>query len=102
MNSAAIKRWLETPAQFAHENTKKIRTLEYIEELEAQAPRWISVEERLPDGNAGEILVTGADGEVTTAWFVGGMIWFRIGRINVQASGITHWMPLPVPPEEGV
>jgi len=74
--------------------------LAYIRQLEAKVSQWISVKERLPDDNEGEILVVGTDKEATTGWCVNGRICFRVGPLFVQAANITHWMPLPEPPEE--
>ena len=68
--------------------------------LEAQSPRWISVEERMPEAHKNVLI------HVTTP----------IGRWNTEIDcmdeqgwvlnadseqyHITHWMPLPEPPKE--
>lgn len=74
--------------------------LELIEELEKKVPKWISVEERLPDNDdyyltytteyTCEVYRYDGDGEWVTAWD------------DTANHDITHWMPLPVPPEEEV
>ena len=95
MNSAAIKRWLETPAQFAHENTKKIRTLEYIEELEAQAPQWISVEERLPSDFVSVLAHMTDAGDfpaVREAYLVGKAFFFPA---LADVHPVDRWMEMP-------
>lgn len=75
--------------------------LEYIRQLEAQQPRWISVGERLPE-----------DGQKIIAAFRngGGLIVDQARYRNeefdfaswayVWGDNVTHWMPLPQPPEE--
>lgn len=76
--------------------------IEYINELEAKAPRWISVNERLPEEGV---------------WV---LTWDRYGNIRNRSlfvfsdetkifrpyglfpcKHITHWMPMPEAPEEG-
>lgn len=68
-------------------------------------PRWISVKERLPDEKSGRVIMT--DGE---RYYIAPREWMH--RINGEAgiyipanhgagAKVTHWMPLPEPPEEG-
>ena len=68
-----------------------------IEKLKAQVPRWIPVEERLPEQDVPVL-----------AWFEDGLIsrqspdivlWNGHGwmhrHLHRNVCGITHWMPLP-------
>ena len=64
-----------------------------IEEL--SKPRWIPVTERLPERN-GTYLVY-VYGDVTDLNYWRGK-WHRLGDDYTKA--VTHWMPLPQPPEE--
>ena len=76
-------------------------TLTYIQKLEAQQPRWISVGERLPE-----------DGQKIIAAFRGSSGWvvdqarYAYGEfdfaswVNVFGDNVTHWMPMPPKPEE--
>lgn len=71
-----------------------------ISQLEAQSPRWISVEERLPE-DCKDVLVRIARGDasrIVCAWLLNGE-WHYL---NVRCDGdrVTYWMPLPEPPEE--
>lgn len=73
---------------------------EALQQLEAKVPRWISVEERLPEG----ICIAVND--------MGSMIIGYIGEDKRSDTGyscederfympsVTHWMPLPEPPVE--
>jgi len=74
-------------------------TLAYIQQLEAQVPRWIPVEEQPEPPEDGEY------------WCYG--YWIGSGRKQAETAEylcgewkiannfvLTHWMPLPEPPEE--
>lgn len=81
-----------------------IDTIAYIEHLEserdaalAKVPKWISVEERLP--RCGERVLVTNDGSVWEAYLSISHKWVR--QEFVWAAKVTHWMPLPEPPEEG-
>ena len=87
------------------------------ERLKAQVPRWIPVEERLPE-EQGQYIVF-VDGKVTTDfyWVCEDIKWwlsynggFNALYIDPYSSKpkreppyprVTHWMPLPKPPKEG-
>jgi hypothetical protein len=66
---------------------------------------WISVEDRLPDGSVDEtwVLVC-ADGAMNCMAYSKGK-WKRWAckesdpLFNIRVDNITHWMPLPDPPE---
>ena len=90
--------------------------LDYIQQLEAQQPRWISVGERLPEEDQEVLLI--AHGwepksmyighlhhvEAETSWLTGitskESEWSISGWSYLRAPEVTHWMPLPQPPEE--
>ena len=73
--------------------------LALIEHFEAQQPKWISVKERLPWMNQ-KVLVSDG-GIVTEAHYNGRGEWIHNGH-DMEIGGVivTHWMPLPQPPEE--
>lgn len=70
------------------------------QQLEAQQPRWISVGERLPEED-GCVVCYLKDGSPYTVcvYFADGELFFAPGLNNVTDS-VTHWMPMPQPPEE--
>ena len=82
---------------------------ERIRKLEQRVPRWISVEERLPDKSHDWVLIIGkweSDGGWIVPhvaeyregiWMTNGTGWNKIEDLHIK---ITHWMPLPEPPEE--
>ena len=78
--------------------------LALIERLEAQVPKWISVEERLPPPETKIYLIAShsPDGEQivkTSVW-----AWDEIGETGdwMNWNEVTHWMPLPEPPRGGM
>lgn len=71
--------------------------LAYIRQLEAKVPKWISVKERLPERNTA-VIVAVDDGHVfqTLYAYDGWDLW------EGCTCNVTHWMPMPLPPEEEV
>lgn len=74
---------------------------EAIQQLEAQQPRWISVGERLPEDD-GYFLCYRNDGspEVVCMYYGDGDFLTPEPELNNISHVITHWMPLPLPPEK--
>ena len=63
-----------------------------IQQLEAQVPKWISVEERLPEKHH-VVLVYLRFGMIDTGVHNGFKWWNDLGIANNE--NVTHWMPLP-------
>lgn len=85
--------------------------LAYITQLEACVPKWISVEERLPEFNV-DVLVyaVGKDDKkvITITSYTNSMYglgitgWIAPWQYFSYNYKITHWMPIPdAPPEKG-
>lgn len=76
-----------------------------IEELPAvdAAPvvqRWISVKDRLPVNL--ETVIVACKGGVSFAWF-NGAYWTKGAATKRRPiKTVTHWMPMPEPPKDGV
>lgn len=81
--------------------TLKLGAHNYIQQLEAQVPRWISVEERLPEEDQ-EVLASVNGGFCISHIFDFDMV---TGKPEWTYTGLgadpDHWMPLPEPPKEG-
>lgn len=72
--------------------------LAYAQHLEAKQPKWISVEERLPEEVCRCLVITKRHEEssmVNTATY-NHMGWWTHGNFGE----ITHWMPMPEPKKE--
>lgn len=72
-----------------------------IEQLRARLPRWVSVEERLPEKEGRYLCVKriGKSGGVYMTLMNGDSDGFSLEHI--YSDDVTHWMPLPEPPKEG-
>lgn len=84
-----------------------IRQLEnQIADLGKKVPKWIDVDERLPDKN--ENVLIAANGYVHSAAYYeysDGMAFSTETGDDIFCAGhgkdkVTHWMPLPEPPKE--
>ena len=75
--------------------------LDYIQELEAKVPKWVSVKDRLPEHVRGNYLIL-LSGEIYAAkWEYDEWNEKYAFRINCQiVPNVTHWMKVPEPPEE--
>lgn len=97
-----LKRLLSKPGAVSFDTYAKSHALEYIEQLEVQLPKWISVEERLPDIDA-EVLIYTNEGLYNAAQYSGEERFWTLERNPdcwVTALGVTHWMLLPEAPKE--
>ena len=74
--------------------------LQAADQLKTRALRWISVEERLPEDYEDVVIIMR---EGASSWYrvayreYGGWSFGGGRRVNCE---VTHWMPLPEPPEE--
>ena len=70
--------------------------IEVLSEMETTTPRWISVEERVPENDCNCIVFS--DGYVKESHFYFGKFYDPIE--DYMRYKATHWMPLPKPPKE--
>lgn len=73
-----------------------------LEQLEAQVPKWISVEERLPEPGVFVVIIIrmGEDTYLRVGWLRGAEPrWMQAGLGLIEGT-VTHWMPLPDAPKE--
>lgn len=69
-----------------------------IKELEAQIPKWISVEDRLPETFDRVLVFNEYDG-INISWLQPDGKRFSVKTAYPDRP--THWMPLPEAPKEG-
>lgn len=78
-----------------------INTVTHFPAVDA-GPKWISVEDRLPETES-RCLVVRYDAVTKTSFI--DILWFDKGtwwnRVFGGEYSVTHWMPLPEPPKEG-
>ena len=68
---------------------------EYIDELKS-AQRWVPVSERLPEIGI-RVLTSDVTGYISTDFIV--ELDMSLCTFHLQRKLVTHWMPLPQPPE---
>ena len=79
--------------------TMNVAAADAIEELIKVVPRWISVEERLPE-NGKFVLVSDGD-DIDTACRYKALTPDEVETFFWDSVlEVTHWMPLPEPPKE--
>jgi len=61
--------------------------------------RWISVSERLPDGDVASVMIYTESGGVAEGQYYPTIKAWKQFRWSVENANVTHWMPLPEPPE---
>lgn len=70
---------------------------EKVEQLEAAQPKWVSVNDMLPEKD-GKYIVCTAKGSVYCTRF---KAYGKSGSFQTDINThITHWMPIPEPPKE--
>lgn len=88
--------------QASKENVEAVKlSLEALREKEERG--WISVEDRPPEENQRVILYiprVAEGGTVRIGWLEETKLWYTAGRDRLLYKQVTHWMPLPEPPQE--
>ncbi len=95
---------VEAADRIANQSTHIAALQQEIEKLRGQVPRWIPVEERLPENRSDVLVVAywherwgaymGWCAPERAAWSV------HVGIGDRSDIAVTHWMPLPEPPKE--
>lgn len=67
--------------------------------LNTNQSKWISVEDRLPEKYT-DVLVLFKDNDVRCRYFEGNNRFYNLNEDIDITDLITHWQPLPEPPEE--
>lgn len=77
---------------------QRIKELEAtISKLEKVAPKWISVEDVLPQWGK-LVKIKFKDGKEDERRFSADYKWVSKGMRTCESVNVTHWMPLPPPP----
>lgn len=99
IDALALIQRLERDKNWASENYDLIR--EENKRLEAQVPKWISVDESMPDAFVsvlGYMTDAGEFPPVRECYRVGNDFYFPA---LMDRHPVSHWMPMPEPPKEG-
>ena len=67
--------------------------LAYINRLEARVPKWISVEDRLPEADD-DVLIFSNERVIFVGCYKNGQ-WISYSLYAIYGNVVTHWMPLP-------
>lgn len=66
---------------------------------EQEQSRWISVKEKLPENHKEVLIYCGSYHEI--GWYESDNKSWRSDFLGCCTDDVTHWMPLPEPPEGG-
>ena len=67
--------------------------LAYITQIEARVPKWISVEDRLPEDDD-DVLIFSNERVIFVGCYKNGQ-WISYSLYAIYGNVVTHWMPLP-------
>lgn len=86
-----------TPEEINKLDTQRKAMAALADSYKAEIPRWIPVSDRLPESGQ-RVIVCRKDGRVEQGVYLGVNGWWKVYGTNTKS--ITHWMPMPAPPEE--
>lgn len=86
-----------TPEEINKLDTQRKAMAALADSYKAEIPRWIPVSDRLPESSQ-RVIVCRKDGRVEQGVYLGVNGWWKVYGTNTKS--ITHWMPMPAPPEE--
>lgn len=90
---------MKTPEEI--KKSLEMDVLEYIRQLEANQPKWIGVNDRLPEPDVNVLIVTQSKNgsrNVDKGYYFERD--YEDGWVRRGTAKVTHWMPLPGLPEE--
>lgn len=98
--SKEVDKWKAKYAECFHHSMELFEENQNLQDVfrPLHEPRWIPVEEQLPEEDAICILTNGVSNAIGYRGKVFGfhLIWTDY----LEGSEVTHWMPLPEPPKE--
>jgi len=75
----------------------------YLAGYQAAAPQWISVKDRLPE-DISDVLILTKEKELCVGYYRNSdndwNMYNPCCSFHMELHGVTHWMPLPKPPED--
>lgn len=86
-----------TPEEINKLDTQRKAMAALADSYKAEIPSWIPVSDRLPESGQ-RVIVFRKDGRVEQGVYLGVNGWWKVYGTNTKS--ITHWMPMPAPPEE--
>jgi hypothetical protein len=72
-------------------------TIETLEQLQSQLPKWVSVTERFPERGVMVLTITATGAKDVD--YINTANKFTQNHPVDSGDPVTHWMPLPTPPE---
>lgn len=72
----------------------------HMDDLAALMPRWIPVTERLPEAGNHVLVYAGFFQPFNEVSYIDAEGKWRFAYDDTEVPIVTHWMPLPTPPEE--
>lgn len=105
----ALEAWHKAKPKFGDLDTVFGSAADEIERLRAGRPRWISTKERVPEDDR-TVLIWWLKAAIECRGWVPGAVrgryihvlgeWRPVGANGNFSNEVTHWMPLPEPPQE--
>lgn len=86
-----------TPEEINKLDTQRKAMAALADSYKAEIPSWIPITDRLPESGQ-RVIVCRKDGRVEQGVYLGVNGWWKVYGTNTKS--ITHWMPMPAPPEE--
>lgn len=87
-----------TPEEINKLDTQRKAMATLADSYKAEIPCWIPITDRLPESGQ-RVIVCRKDGRVEQGVYLGVNGWWKVYGTNTKS--VTHWMPMPEPPEEG-